>query len=142
MAAPTQISSRNRNAITGAVSGFALALLLIAVGLIKFVLLRRRGAALDGISSEDGRVLLFYVAGLVLAGAFVGALRPVLHSRRKTYSVFAVAGAIAMNVLSLSRGISSVDGLLIAVLSISGAILGLALAFVMRMIHWAKTAPP
>ena len=87
-------------------------------------------------------MLLFYVAGLVLAGAFVGALRPVLHSRLKTYSVFAVAGAIVMNVLSLSRGISNVDGFLIVVLSIGGAIVGLAAGFGMRMIYWAKTAPP
>ncbi len=128
--------------MTGALSGLALALILIAVGLIKYILLRRRGAALGGISSEDVRVLLFYVAGLILAGAFVGALRPVLNSRRKTYSVFAGAGAIAMNVLSLSGGMASVDGFLIAVLSISGAILGLALAFGLRMVHWAKTAPP
>src|SRR4051812_14343566 len=139
MTAPPKIPSRGRNVLTGAASGFALCLVLVAVGLIKYVLLRRRGVALAGISSQDVRVLLFYAAGLVLAGAFVGALRPMLHSRRKTYSVFAVAGAIVMNFLSLSRGTPSVDVFLMAVLSISGAIVGLALAFGMRMIHWAKT---
>ena len=128
--------------MTGALSGFALALVLIAVGLIKYALLRRRGGALGGISSEDVRVLLFYVAGLVIAGAFVGALRPVLNSRRKTYSVFAGAGAIAMNVLSLSGGMASADGFSIALFSISGAFLGVVLAFGLRMVHWAKTAPP
>jgi hypothetical protein len=76
-----------RNVVLGALGGFAAALVIIGFGLVTFLILRHQGAPLKAISFDDVRVLLFYVGGFVLAGAFVGALRPILGSGRKTYGV-------------------------------------------------------
>jgi hypothetical protein len=125
--------SRGRNVVLGALGGFAAALIIIGFGLVKFLILRHQGAPLKAISFDDVRVLLFYVGGFVLAGAFVGALRPVLGSGRKTYSVFAGAGAIAMNFLALSDGLARMDWFSVVMFSVLGAILGLAVAFGVRL---------
>ena len=129
----TKPPTRGKNAILGAFGGFAAALILISLGLVKFLILRHRGAPLKDVSSEDVRVLVFYIGAFVLAGAFVGALRPVLISRRKTYGVFAGAGAIAMNSLALSDGIARMDLFSVLLFSVLGALLGLAAAFGVRL---------
>jgi hypothetical protein len=129
----TQPSTRARNAIVGALAGSAVALVFIGVGLVKFLILRHRGVPLNGISAHDADGLLFYIGGLALAGSFVGALRPVLHSARKTYGVLAAAGAIAMNFLALSDGIARMDWFSIVLFSVLGAIVGLAFAFGVRL---------
>ena len=68
-----------------------------------------------------------------MAGGFVGALRPVLSSGPKTYSVFAGAGAIAMNFLALSDGLARMDLFSVVMFSVLGAIVGLAVAFGVRL---------
>jgi hypothetical protein len=125
--------SRGRNVVLGAAGGFAAALIIIAFGLVKFLILRHQGAPLKAISFDDVRVLLFYVGGFVLAGGFVGASRPILSSGRKTYSVFAAAGAIAMNFLALSDGLARMHWFSFVMFSVLGAIVGLAVAFGVRL---------
>jgi hypothetical protein len=125
--------TRGKSVILGAFGGFVAALILISLGMVKFLILRHRGAPLRDLSSEDVRVLLFYVGALILAGAFVGAFRPILSSRRKMYGAFAGAGAIVMNSLALSDGIASMDLFSVVLFSVLGAIVGLATAFAVRL---------
>jgi len=141
MAKTAQPSSRSKNILMGAFCGFAAALVLIGIGLVRFLILRHRGAPLKDISGEDMRVLLFYIGGLLLAGAFVGGLRPLLHSRRRTYGVFAGAGAIAMNFLALSDGVARMDVFGFVLFSVLGAILGLAVAFGVQLARDGSRPP-
>jgi hypothetical protein len=120
-----------RNLAVGAGLGVATALLFIGVGIIRAVVAVISGARVAPPTSHDARILLFYVGGFAVAGAFLGVLLPYLHAKSLKYLGFAAGGVVVMLAIAAGDqgGLGALDRVDWIALPILGAILGLAAGF-------------
>lgn len=79
--------------LVGALCGGVVAVVLIAVGVLRAGVALAAGGSL-GKTDGDGRMLVFYVVGFILAGAPVGAIGPG-RSRVCAYGAFMIGGIVS-----------------------------------------------
>lgn len=120
----------SRNVLTGAAWGAALAGLCLLVGLARGLLVLLAGGSLAVLTAADVRLVEFYVGGFVAAGAFVGALRPLLRRKAAIYAALAGAGAMVMNTIAVAdQGWSRMDRGDWLAMTACGALFGVAAAY-------------
>lgn len=124
----SEFRSTLRSAAWGAVVGAALGIAFLALGLAAFgltVAFSDRSA--DPIRAHDLVQMAAYVSGFALAGAVVGAVRPLERGRAAVYGAMAMGGAIVMNIIAISdEGFAGMDRLDWFAMSAIGALFGLA----------------
>jgi hypothetical protein len=80
--------------LSGAFFGVLLAGVLLSVGLLRAVGAVLLGRHIAPLGPGDLRIVEYYVGSFALAGAALGAAKPLLRSRTRTYVGFALAGAV------------------------------------------------
>lgn len=120
----------HRSILLGAAIGVALGSLFLLIGLAGFTLAVLTGSTIQPISGEDVRMMIIYVGGFGLAGAFVGMVRPLLQSHGAIYLAMAVGGAVVMNTLAIGdKGFSGVDSGDFVAMTLLGGMFGIAAAY-------------
>jgi hypothetical protein len=120
----------SRNVLAGAGLGAALAGLFLLVGVLRAALAVALGGSFAALTGSDVRILVFYVVGFTLAGAFVGALRPLLHRRAAIYAALSAAGVIVMYTLAIAdEGLAGMDRSDWIAMTVMGSLFGSALAW-------------
>jgi hypothetical protein len=118
-----------RNMAVGGLAGAGLALAFLSIGLIRGLILLARGGSIAALDAKDVRLIVAYVAAFIVAGSFVGALRPFMTSKRGAYAVFAAAGIVVMNAIAIAdRGLARMNSVVWIVMTVIGAIFGCAFA--------------
>ena len=124
------MTASRRSIISGIAQGLFRGLLvgfgLIGLGVLRALLVMLSGQSVTGPSMADVRPLAFYVVGFSLAGGFIGAFRPWLRLAAVRYTVFSVAGLIAVSsIVAGSDARIEWDRLTFMILTPIGVILGL-----------------
>jgi hypothetical protein len=120
--------------VVGSLTGGAVGVLWIVVGILRGLFFIARGGHIAPVSPEEIRLLSFYVAGFILAGALISAILPSLRSGLAQYFGFSLSGIVVMlGVLAGDKGGLATRGLsgwIIAILL--GIFFGCAFAYGFR----------
>ncbi len=91
--------------VAGSLTGAAVGVLCIVVGVLRGLFFIARGGHIAPVSSEEIRLLSFYVVGFILAGALISAIWPSLRSGVAQYFGFSLSGIVVMlGVLAGDKG--------------------------------------
>ena len=82
------------NAGKGSLWGVGLGVLCLGVGLVRWIVASLSGRRFDAVSASDLKLLAVYVGAFVIAGALLGAAKPLLATDRGKYIGFALAGGL------------------------------------------------
>jgi hypothetical protein len=89
----------------GALIGAAIGAFCILVGVIRGVVYLAKGRHIAPLSTDDIRLLVFYVVGFIAAGILISAIWPLLRGGFAQYFGFCLAGIVVMiGVLAGDKG--------------------------------------
>jgi hypothetical protein len=126
----SNIPGLSRNLLTGAAWGATVAGICLLVGLGRVVIVLLMGRSIASLNGSDIRMLGVYVGGFIGAGMFIGALRPLLHTRAAVYAALAAGGAIVMNTIAIAdSGWSGMGRFDWIAMTLTGATFGMAAAY-------------
>lgn len=114
--------------LLGAAVGGGVSLLLVGIGVARAAIAPFSGGQVAALAVSDVRMLEFYVAGFVVAGALVGAVGLGRGGRARGYAGFMVGGAVV--VLIADKGSIAALGMVdAAVILLLGPAMGGAMAY-------------
>jgi len=91
-----------RGILKGVAAGAVVALLALAVGVVRLVIALASGRGMALPTGRDLRDIGFYVAGFMLAGAFLGVVWPHVRGKFAYYAAGSVAGMILMLMITVA----------------------------------------
>jgi len=116
--------------LLGALAGGCLGVAFLGIGLARFLVFLLLGGSAAGPTWSDLPLMAGYVAALGIGGAIVGAVRPLLSTRRRGYATAALVGACVMLILGLMfLETTAAPPVEWAVLAVVGMVFGLAFAW-------------
>ena len=128
----SKLTDHARSAIEGALLGLGFAAVALLVGVIRALVVILGGARVSGgLSSEDRRLLVFYVGGFTAAGFLIGAVWPLLPGKLGRYVAFAFGGIVMVFAIVAGDkgGLAALDRTEAVVKTSLGIIFGLAAAY-------------
>jgi hypothetical protein len=125
--APT---GRLRGLVAGALGGLGVAVVCLAVGLMRAAFVLLGGTHVTWPSPEDIRPIALYVGGFVVAGAVAGVVGVERGRRARGYVVFMFGGAAVMLAIALADkgSVRAMDGVDAGAVVVLGPLFGAAFA--------------